>query len=222
MDKLKLLPKLAEVGSFFPKLIAAKDAACKQVIHRTVEDGGQGIDLRKLPVLTTWPEDGGPFITLPCVVTRDPKSGKRNVGMYRMQVYDGADHRHALAAAEERRGASARPAAAPRTGSRSRFETWRARVEMMAQTAGGTTAAANDCGDSGDDADQDSRRADGGRGGDRHRSGDDVLGDCARAAGGRGVSDRGVPARQAGGAGASARRWTWRFPRTRSTCWRAM
>jgi 4-hydroxy-3-polyprenylbenzoate decarboxylase len=59
------------------------------VIHRSVEDGGQGIDLLKLPVLTTWPEDGGPFITLPCVVTRDAKSGKRNVGMYRMQVYDG-------------------------------------------------------------------------------------------------------------------------------------
>ncbi len=89
LDKLKMLPKLAEVGSFFPKVIPAKDAPCKQVIHRTVEDGGKGIDLRKLPVLTTWPQDGGPFITLPCVVTRDPKSGKRNVGMYRMQVYDG-------------------------------------------------------------------------------------------------------------------------------------
>ena len=89
LDKLKMLPKLAEVGSFFPKVISAKDAACKQVIHRTVEDGGDGFDLLKLPILTTWPQDGGPFITLPCVVTRDPKSGKRNVGMYRMQVYDG-------------------------------------------------------------------------------------------------------------------------------------
>ena len=89
MDKLKLLPMLAEVGSFFPKVIAAKDAACKQVIHRALADGGQGIDLLKLPVLTTWPQDGGPFITLPCVITRDPTSGKRNVGMYRMQVYDG-------------------------------------------------------------------------------------------------------------------------------------
>ena len=46
------------------------------------------MDLGKLPVLTTWPQDGGPFITLPCVITRDPKTGKRNVGMYRMQVYD--------------------------------------------------------------------------------------------------------------------------------------
>jgi 4-hydroxy-3-polyprenylbenzoate decarboxylase len=89
LDKLKLLPKLAEVSNFFPKVIPAKDAPCKQVIHRTVQDGGHGFDLLKLPVLTTWPQDGGPFITLPCVVTRDPKSGKRNVGMYRMQVYDG-------------------------------------------------------------------------------------------------------------------------------------
>jgi 4-hydroxy-3-polyprenylbenzoate decarboxylase len=89
MDKLKLLPKLAEVGSFFPKVIPARDAPCKQVVHRLAEDGGAGVDLGKLPVLTTWPQDGGPFITLPCVVTRDPKSGKRNVGMYRMQVYDG-------------------------------------------------------------------------------------------------------------------------------------
>ncbi len=139
MDKLKLLPKLAEVGSFFPKMIAAKDAACKQVVHRRVEDGGAGIDLGRLPVLTTWPEDGGPFITLPCVVTRDPKSGKRNVGMYRMQVYDGqttgmhwqrqknaAEHlRDRLRAAVE---GDAKDLAA--------------RVDLMAVTAGGTTAAA--------------------------------------------------------------------------------
>ena len=137
--KLKLLPTLAEVGSFFPKVIAAKDAACKQVVHRRVEDGGEGIDLRKLPVLTTWPEDGGPFITLPCVVTRDPTSGKRNVGMYRMQVYDGettgmhwqrqknaAEHlRDRLRAATESDASDAS-----------------ARVELMAQTAGGTAAAA--------------------------------------------------------------------------------
>src|ERR1700744_3308524 len=65
MDKLKLLPMLAEVGSFFPKVIGAKDAACKQVIHRTVEEGGKGIALLKLPVLTTWPQDGRRFIAPP-------------------------------------------------------------------------------------------------------------------------------------------------------------
>src|SRR6185437_5109406 len=83
MDKLKMLPKLAEVGGFFPKVIGSKDAPCKEVIHR-----GEKVNLFDLPVLKTWPQDGGRFITLPCVITRDPKSGKRNVGMYRMQVYD--------------------------------------------------------------------------------------------------------------------------------------
>ena len=84
LDKLKLLPKLAEIGSFFPKVVAARAAPCKEVVLK-----GADIDLLKLPVLTTWPGDGGPFITLPCVITRDAKTGKRNVGMYRMQVYDG-------------------------------------------------------------------------------------------------------------------------------------
>jgi 4-hydroxy-3-polyprenylbenzoate decarboxylase len=146
LDKLKLLPKLAEVGSFFPKVIAAKDAACKQVIHRSVEDGGQGIDLLKLPVLTTWPEDGGPFITLPCVVTRDAKSGKRNVGMYRMQVYDGETtgmHWQRQKNAAEQLRDRLRAATESSTGV-GETNDLAARVELMAQTAGGTTAAAND------------------------------------------------------------------------------
>jgi 4-hydroxy-3-polyprenylbenzoate decarboxylase len=151
LDKIKLLPKLAEVGSFFPKVIAAKDAACKQVIHRSVADGGQGIDLLKLPILTTWPQDGGPFITLPCVVTRDPKSGKRNVGMYRMQVYDGQTtgmhwQRQKVAAEHLRdRLRQATALGAPGLDS----QTWdgsatnlAGRVDLMAQTSGGTTAAA--------------------------------------------------------------------------------
>src|SRR6185312_17530137 len=83
MDKLKMLPKLAEVGGFFPKVVQAKDAPCKEVIRR-----GEDVNLLDLPILKTWPQDGGRFITLPCVITRDPKTGKRNVGMYRMQVYD--------------------------------------------------------------------------------------------------------------------------------------
>ena len=146
MDKLKLLPKLAEVGSFFPKVIAAKDAACKQVIHRKVEDGGEGIDLRKLPVLTTWPGDGGPFITLPCVVTRDPKSGKRNVGMYRMQVYDGETtgmHWQRQKNAAEHLRDRLRAATETHSATESDGNNLAARVELMAQTAGGTAAADN-------------------------------------------------------------------------------
>ncbi|MBB5345176.1 UbiD family decarboxylase [Tunturibacter empetritectus] len=129
MDKLKLLPTLAEVGSFFPKVVSAKDAPCKQVIHR-----GEEVNLLELPILKTWPQDGGPFITLPCVITRDPKSGKRNVGMYRMQVYDGKTtgmhwQRQKVAAEHMReRLREASPDSA-------------ARVDLMAITAGGTAAA---------------------------------------------------------------------------------
>jgi 4-hydroxy-3-polyprenylbenzoate decarboxylase len=162
LDKLKLLPKLAEVGSFFPKLIPARDAACKQVIHRSVEEGGKGIDLLKLPVLTTWPQDGGPFITLPCVVTRDPKTSKRNVGMYRMQVYDGqttgmhwqrqkvaAEHlrdRLRMATTQSSGGdeASVKSSGAPSIAASSRWVgDTAARVDIMAQTSGGTLPATN-------------------------------------------------------------------------------
>jgi 4-hydroxy-3-polyprenylbenzoate decarboxylase len=131
MDKLKLLPMLAEVGNFFPKVIASKDAPCKQVIHR-----GEDVNLLELPILKTWPQDGGRFITLPCVITRDPKSGKRNVGMYRMQVYDGKTtgmhwQRQKVAAEHMReRLREASPDSA-------------ARVDLMALTAGGTTAASS-------------------------------------------------------------------------------
>jgi 4-hydroxy-3-polyprenylbenzoate decarboxylase len=130
MDKLKLLPTLAEVGSFFPKVIDRSDAACKQVILK-----GADVDLSKLPVLTTWPQDGGPFITLPCVITRDRKSGKRNVGMYRMQVYDknstGMHWQRQKNAAEQLRD---RARAATSDVSEA--------VELMALTAGGTAATA--------------------------------------------------------------------------------
>ena len=152
LDKLKLLPKLAEVGSFFPKVIPAKDAPCKQVIHRLAEDGGGGgVDLTKLPILTTWPQDGGPFITLPCVVTRDPKSGKRNVGMYRMQVYDGQTtgmHWQRQKNAAEHLRDHLRAATNP--GAPGLEKTWdrttsdlSGRVAIMAQTSGGIAPASD-------------------------------------------------------------------------------
>ncbi len=80
MSKLKMLPKLAEVGAFFPKTVSS--GPCQEVIRR------DGFSLHELPVLTTWPQDGGPYITLPMVFSKNPKNGKRNCGMYRMQVYD--------------------------------------------------------------------------------------------------------------------------------------
>jgi len=81
IDKLKLLPKLAKMAGIFPKTV--NSGRCQDVVLT-----GDDVDLSLLPVLTTWPGDAGPFITLPVVVTKDPESGKRNVGMYRMQVFD--------------------------------------------------------------------------------------------------------------------------------------
>jgi 4-hydroxy-3-polyprenylbenzoate decarboxylase len=80
-DKLKMLPKLAELGSFFPKSVKSGD--CKAVVRKGAE-----VNLFDFPILKCWPQDGGRFITFPLVFTRNPETGKRNVGMYRMQVYD--------------------------------------------------------------------------------------------------------------------------------------
>ncbi|MGB2676417.1 MAG: menaquinone biosynthesis decarboxylase [Candidatus Acidiferrum sp.] len=80
-DKLKMLPKLAELGSFFPRSV--KDGACKEVVRK-----GNDVNLLDFPILKCWPQDGGRFITFPLVFTKNPETGKRNVGMYRMQVYD--------------------------------------------------------------------------------------------------------------------------------------
>jgi 4-hydroxy-3-polyprenylbenzoate decarboxylase len=80
LDKVKMLPMLAEMGKFFPKTVPS--GPCKEVVKR------DKFSLLDFPILQCWPQDAGRFITLPCVMTRDPKTGKRNVGMYRMQVYD--------------------------------------------------------------------------------------------------------------------------------------
>ena len=79
-DKLRMLPELARLAGAAPKVV--KKGACQEVIHREP-------DLGILPVLTCWPGDAGPFITLPTVISRDPATGNRNVGLYRMQVFDG-------------------------------------------------------------------------------------------------------------------------------------
>ncbi len=81
MDKIKALPALGELTQAFPKIVTS--GPCQEVVIR-----GDDVDLSSLPILTCWPDDGGPFITMPLVFTKDPKSGRRNCGMYRMQVYD--------------------------------------------------------------------------------------------------------------------------------------
>lgn len=78
LDKLGLLPKLSQFASWMPKIKKGR-GACQEIILRDP-------DLSKLPVITCWPKDGGPFITLPIIHTKDIHTGIRNVGMYRMQI----------------------------------------------------------------------------------------------------------------------------------------
>ncbi len=80
LEKVKLLPKLAELGSFFPKSVSS--GPVKEVIER------ENLSLARFPIMKCWPQDAGRFITFPMVITRSPKTGRRNVGCYRMQVYD--------------------------------------------------------------------------------------------------------------------------------------
>jgi 4-hydroxy-3-polyprenylbenzoate decarboxylase len=140
LDKVKMLPMLAEMGKFFPKTVST--GPCKEVIKR------DNFSLLGFPILQCWPKDGGRFITLPCVITRDPKTGKRNVGMYRMQIYDerttgmhwqrqkvAAEHyrdhlRHAVSSENVGTSAPGRPA-----------ERSSAAVDMMARSSGGAMLA---------------------------------------------------------------------------------
>jgi len=142
LDKLKMLPLLTEAGKFFPRTVAT--GPCKEVIQR------DDFSLNDFPILQCWPADAGRFITLPCVTTRDPNSGKRNLGMYRMQIYDehttgmhwqrqkvAAEHareRMRLAAAE----AAASGAGADASISPARAESRRAAVDIMARSSGGS------------------------------------------------------------------------------------
>ncbi|HEV2696715.1 MAG TPA: UbiD family decarboxylase domain-containing protein, partial [Terriglobales bacterium] len=147
LDKVKMLPMLAEMGKFFPKTVST--GPCKENIRK------DNFDLKHLPILKCWPKDAGRFITLPCVVTRDPQTGKRNVGMYRMQVYDGqtagmhwqrqkigAEHYREML----RRGAAqnavstAAPSGIGRVGpaERSSATSAQSSVDVMARTSGGS------------------------------------------------------------------------------------
>ena len=122
LDKIKMLPMLADLGKFFPKSV--NTGPCKEVIRR------DNFSLLEFPVLQCWPQDAGRFITLPLVITRDPRSSKRNVGMYRMQVYDAAStgmhwQRHKIGAEHYRQ--SMRVAAGESSS-----------VGVMAQTSGGS------------------------------------------------------------------------------------
>jgi 4-hydroxy-3-polyprenylbenzoate decarboxylase len=134
LDKLKMLPQLAELGNIFPKTVSAKDAPCKEVIRR------DHFDLNYFPILKCWPHDGGRFITLPCVHTHNPRNGKRNIGMYRMQVYDGQTtgmHWQRQKVAAEHYREALRATASAGAESDPALNASAARVAMMAESAGG-------------------------------------------------------------------------------------
>jgi 4-hydroxy-3-polyprenylbenzoate decarboxylase len=78
LDKLKVLPRLTQFAAWMPKPVRGR-GACQEIVMKQP-------DLRRLPIITCWPKDGGPFITLPVIHTKDPETGIRNVGMYRMQL----------------------------------------------------------------------------------------------------------------------------------------
>ena len=126
LGKLKMLPTLAEAGKYFPRVVPARQAACRQVVLR------DNFSVLDFPVLQCWPMDGGRFITLPLVITKDPRHGKRNMGMYRMQVYDGQTtgmhwQRQKVAAEHFRERLRHAAGNAPA-----------AQIDIMARTAGGS------------------------------------------------------------------------------------
>jgi 4-hydroxy-3-polyprenylbenzoate decarboxylase len=150
LDKIKMLPLLTEAGKFFPKSV--NTGPCKEVIKR------DNFSLLDFPILQCWPKDAGRFITLPCVITRDPNSGKRNVGMYRLQVFDertlgfhaqrqkvAAEHyrqalRNAASAAETTTNAGAPLLAGFARSGKSTA------VDLMARTSGGQVLSNNPSG----------------------------------------------------------------------------
>lgn len=84
LDKLALLPQFADLRNVFPRAYKGGTPPCQEVV---ITDTTQPM-LDKLPILTCWPDDGGPFITFGTIFTKDPKTGEKNVGMYRLQKYD--------------------------------------------------------------------------------------------------------------------------------------
>ena len=82
-EALNIIPMAITASKFIPRAFKGKQAPCQEVVHT-----GADVDLSRLPVLHCWPKDGGPFVTLPLVFTRSLETGRRNVGMYRLQIFD--------------------------------------------------------------------------------------------------------------------------------------
>ncbi len=138
LDKVKMLPQLAEMGKFFPKTVST--GPCKEVVRK------ENFSLNEFPILQCWPQDAGRFITLPCVTTRDPKTGKRNLGVYRLQVHDektlGAHWQRQKVAAEHYREMMRQAVQNPHP-SQNQGRVGHPAVDLMARTSGGSVLAEN-------------------------------------------------------------------------------
>ncbi len=82
-EALNIIPMAINASKFFPRVFKGKSAPCREIVLK-----GADVDLSGLPVLWCWPEDAGPFVTLPLVFTKSLVTGRRNVGMYRLQIFD--------------------------------------------------------------------------------------------------------------------------------------
>jgi 4-hydroxy-3-polyprenylbenzoate decarboxylase len=80
LDKIRMLPRLKDLADLFPQVV--RRGPCQEIVER------ERPSLESLPALKCWPEDGGRYITLPLVFTHDPATGRRNCGIYRMQIFD--------------------------------------------------------------------------------------------------------------------------------------
>ena len=83
IDKARLLPMLLKASKFPPKIVSSRQASCQEVALT-----GDAVDLDRIPILQCWPDDAGRFITYPIVINRSLDRSIRNVGLYRMQVFD--------------------------------------------------------------------------------------------------------------------------------------
>ncbi|RJP75491.1 MAG: menaquinone biosynthesis decarboxylase [Desulfobacteraceae bacterium] len=82
-EALNVIPMAVNLANFFPRMFRGKTPPCQEIVLK-----GDQADLSRIPVLQCWPKDAGPFVTLPLVFTRSLLTGKRNCGMYRLQVFD--------------------------------------------------------------------------------------------------------------------------------------
>jgi 4-hydroxy-3-polyprenylbenzoate decarboxylase len=131
LDKIKMVPLLTEVGKFFPTVVST--GPCKEVIRKG------DFSLLDFPILQCWPKDGGRFITLPSVITRNPSTGKRNVGTYRMHVYD--ERSTGMHWQRQKQGAEHYREQMRRKAAEGTEHPLTAALDMMARSGGGSRVA---------------------------------------------------------------------------------